>query len=74
MRFRAGGESVDDALKDIAGNEKLVAASTIDKCEEALGGCFIGLYRRDEKGDKIMRALKQGEKVPQKATGRLHGE
>ena len=63
--------AVNDALEEIAEENQIVADSTIATCTGRLGGCFLGLYRRDGSGRKIIEALKVDGKVPKEAICRL---
>lgn len=63
--------AVNDALEDIAEEHQIVADSTIAACMGRLDGCFLGLYRRDGSGRKIIEALKVDGKVPEEAICRL---
>ena len=60
--------AVNDAIEEIAEENQIVADSTIATCTGRLGGCFLGLYRRDSSGQKIIKALTEAGKVPDDAT------
>ncbi len=57
---------VNDAIRD-DGPPGTVAPRTFAACRERHDGCFLGLYRRDDTGVKIMAALKSRHAVPQEA-------
>ena len=63
--------AVNDALGSIADELEVVAETTLQACADASGGCFLGLYRRDAKGKKMMERLKRQQKVPPEASCRL---
>ena len=54
-------------MEQIADEHQVVADSTISACRGRLGGCFLGLYRRDGSGKKIIKELKSDGKVPAEA-------
>ena len=62
---------VNDAMEQIADEHHVVADSTISACRGRLGGCFLGLYRRDGFGKKIVDDLIKYGKVPEGAECRL---
>ena len=63
--------AVNDALASIADELEVVAETTLQACTDALGGCFLGLYRRDAKGKTMMERLKRQDIVPPEASCRL---
>ena len=61
------------SIADIAVNNEVDvgAESTVESYTAKLGGCYLGLYRRDTSGKKIMQLLKARNKVPEEAMCRL---
>ena len=59
-------KAVSDAIKS-GGPPGAVAQRTFAACQEKHSGCFLGLYRRDDTGVKIMSRLKEKRAVPLEA-------
>ena len=59
--------AVNDAIR-CAGPPGNVAQRTFAACAERHNGCYLGLYRRDETGAKIMERLRGLQVVPQDAS------
>lgn len=58
--------AVNDAIRG-DGPPGSVAQRTFADCRDKLSGCFLGLYRRDDTGAKILELLKEKGAVPKKA-------
>ena len=59
-------QAVNSAIRD-GGPPRAVAPRTFTACQEKHAGCFLGLYRRDDIGAKIMAGLKEKRVVPAEA-------
>jgi len=59
--------AVNDAIKG-NGPPGAVAQRTFADCKDKLSGCFLGLYRRDDTGAKILDLLKEKGAVPKDAS------
>ena len=66
-------EAINDAMLELGPPGK-VAVRTFDRCAQKLSGCFLGLYRRDETGVRIMDMLRQRRLVPIEAVCPIDGE
>ena len=66
-----------DALKEVnrvmseAGPPGSVSQRTFAACASRHGGCFLGLYRRDETGVRTMERLRRARVVPDDASCQL---